>query len=144
MAEEKKLSIVERIVTFLELNDAGKLQAFFKREAKKLKRDIKGNEKNLDTLGFNHEQGMEELAEKLEDAELRLENAYLSVDMDSIKTNEAQESFSRQYWVSIELAEKAVQEIKTQVKDREEAFNNEKEDIEAQIKEIKYRIKKIS
>ena len=144
MAEEKKLSIVERIVTFLELNDAGKLQAFFKREAKKLKRDIKGNEKNLDTLGFNHEQGMEELAEKLEDAELRLENAYLSVDMDSIKTNEAQESFSRQYWASIELAEKAVQEIKTQVKDREEAFNNEKEDIEFQIIEIKYRIKKIS
>lgn len=142
--QTQSTGIVARIMRILKLDDAGKVQSFFDREKKKLSRDITTLNKNIENVKFNSERTLDEYREKLEDAEVALENAYAGVTLADIENNAKQEEFSGKYWYAIDVATEKVENIKKRIKDETENTEKSIESFEKQIEELKFRISKIS
>jgi hypothetical protein len=123
-----KLSIVEKVLAILGLDDKGRVAAFFAKETKRLEKQKITISKNLENYKFNYEQRCDELREQLEDAQDALDKAYLNVPIEEIKTNADADSFSEVYWNRIDKAEQKVQGI-------EENIKNEEKLLESEIKE---------
>jgi predicted nucleic acid-binding Zn-ribbon protein len=140
----KTKSIVERIVALLQLTDSGKIQHFFDKQIKSLNRDIVALERNITTLTFHHEADLDAAKEKLEDAKVELESAYLNVTIENVDTNAKQDSYSNAYWNGVELAEEKVQTLEARIISKTDAFKDQVKDIEIQIAERKRRVDKIS
>lgn len=139
-----KKSIVDRIVALLQLTDSGKIQHFFDKQIKSLNRDIVALERNITTLTFHHEADLDAAKEKLEDAKVELESAYLNVTIENVDTNAKQDSYSNAYWNGVELAEEKVQTLETRIISKTDAFKDQVKEIEIQIAERKRRVDKIS
>ena len=139
-----RTSIVARVKALLKLGDDGKIDSFFNRESKKLKRDIESLRRNLETCKLNHVREIEGLEEQLEDAKAELDNAYLDVRPEEITTNAAQEEFSTKYWDKITECEESVSFIEDTIKNNNKLHKETTDYIEEQIKETSYRLEKIS
>lgn len=142
--QTQSTGIVAKIMRILKLDDAGKVQSFFDREIKKLKRNVETYKKNIENIKFNFERTLDDYRERLEDTEAALENAYEGVKMSDIETNAKQEDFSHHYWANIDSKTEAVEKIKKAIKDETERVEKLIEENENQIKEIQFRISKIS
>ena len=140
----KATGIVARIMAILKLDDAGKIQSFFDREIKKLKRNILTLQKNIENLKFNNERVLDGLREDLEDAELALESAYEAVNLADVESNAKQENYSHDYWKGIDNATTKVEAIKSQIKNQNEGLAEDIKECERQIAEIQFRVNKIS
>ena len=68
------LSITDRVLAFLKINDEGRINAFYLKQQSILNKDVKNLTKNLETLKDNYENDFEELNEKLEDAKQEVED----------------------------------------------------------------------
>ena len=62
------MNIVERIAKLLKLDEKGKLEKFFTRLTKQLKRDAESLKHNLDAINFEFYAKMQQLKDSLEDA----------------------------------------------------------------------------
>lgn len=141
---DKKLTIVERVLALLNITEEGKINNFFMKQRNILNKDIKNLNKNLDTLKDSHEERLEELNEKLQDAEVVVEESYTSIKVEDIATNEAANHFSDAYWRRIEQAEYQVFRLKAEIKNTKEAHEKSVEAVKEQITERKRRLEKIS
>ena len=141
---DKKLTIVERVLALLNITEEGKINNFFMKQRNILNKDIKNLNKNLDTLKDQHEERLEELNEKLQDAEVVVEESYTSIKVEDIATNEAANHFSDAYWSRIEQAEYQVSKLKAEIKYIKEAHEKSVEAVKEQITERKRRLEKIS
>lgn len=139
-----KFSIVRAISAFLKLGDDGKLDSFFTRVVKALSKEVAAHKKNLENLKFNHEQAIDTLKDKLEDAETALNESYLKVEVDQISTNEAQNNFMEIYLSNIDKHVLEVQKIEARIEDEKKSYQSAKEAIDKQIYSLSKRIKKIS
>ena len=138
-----KLLIVRAISSFLKLGDDGKLESFFARVIKTLKKEISAHEKNLSNLKFNHEQEIDDLKDKWEDAKVALNESYMKVEIGQIGNNADQAIFQEVYLNNLDNHEIAVQEIEKEIENAEEAFKKEEEEIKKQILSLEKRIAKI-
>lgn len=136
--------IVGRIMRILKLDDAGKVQSFFDREIKKLKRNVETLKKNIENVKFNSERVLDEYREKLEDAEKALDDAYEGVKLSDIENNAKQEEFSAKYWDNIDYKTEAIERIKKAIKYETESVEETIKEYNKQIAEIEFRISKIS
>lgn len=140
----KTTGIVARIMAFLQLGDAGKLQNFFDKQVKNLKSQIKDYEKAIENERYNSGNRVEYLREQQEDAEAELEDAYMNVKLADIDTNAKQDQYSIIYWSNIEDKEAVLEEIKMEIEEEEKNTKALIEAYQAQIKEREHRISKIS
>ena len=137
-------SLVTKIMAILKLDDAGKLDKFFKGEVKSLNNEIKTIEMNKQTAALEHEMKLSEIDSKIEDAEAAVEDAYTAVKVDDINNNDAMQHFSSRYWANIDGRESALENLK---KDREGTVKSYEENLKLRNEKIekrKARIAKIS
>lgn len=139
-----KLSIVARVLAFLNLTEEGKVENFFGKQRKALEKDIKNLNKNLDTYEDQKTEALEELAEKLEDAKTKVEDAYIGIKPENVATNEAAASFADTYWGAVTRAEKTVERLEDDVLETTKDFNTQLESVKTQIAKKQERLDKIS
>ena len=139
-----KLKIVAKVLALLNITEEGKIENFFMKQRKSLEKDIKNLNKNLDTLKDQHQDAIEDLNEKLEDARVRVTEAYTSVKVEDIDTNEKANQFADSYWNRIEIAENEVKRLKEQIENSEKAQQELIESIQKEIVERQRRLDMIS
>lgn len=137
---KSKFSLVRAIAAKLNLGEEGKLDNFFAKVVKTLTREMTALKKNMDTRKFNYEQELDELHDKLIDAQDALTGTYESVDVDRIKTNEDQNNYIDVYLDNINRATQKVRDIEERIKTLQETYEEGKEETEKQIEAIATRI----
>ena len=137
-------ALVNKIMSILKLDDAGKLEKFFAGEVKSIKNGIKAIEMNKQTAALQHEMALSGIDSQIEDAEEALKDAYTAVTMDDISNNDAMKSFSEKYWSNIEAKENKLQRLKDDRRARIEAYDKELERRNEKIANQEARIAAIS
>lgn len=137
------LSITQRVMAFLGLTDEGRINGFFLKQQAQLNKDIKNLNKNLDTLLDGYNESVEELQEKLDDAKIRVEEAYQGVTPEDVATNEKASQFADVYWTNVENAEEVVAELEAEMELVKERYTEQKEQTEKQIAERERRLAKL-
>lgn len=136
--------LVTKIMAILKLDDAGKLDKFFKGEVKSLNNEIKTVEMNKQIAALEHEMKLPEIDSKIEDAEAAVEDAYTAVLVEDINSNDSMKHFSARYWANIERKENALEELKKSRKDAVESYEYQLKLRNEKIERRKARIAKIS
>lgn len=144
--EEKTVfsALIKEIMAILKLDDAGRLEKFFKNEVKLLKNDIKVIENNKQTAALQYEMALSEIDDKIESAEESLKDAYRAVKIEDINNNDAMKQFSSKYWYNIDNKESSLEALK---EERKSIVKEYEEQLEARNKKIakrESRIKAIS
>ena len=143
--EEKTVfsALIKEIMAILKLDDAGRLEKFFKNEVKLLKSDIKVIDNNKQTAALEYEMALSEIDDRIESAEEALKDAYRAVKIEDINNNDAMKQFSNKYWNNIDIKEINLEALKEERKaivkeyeDHLEARNKKIAKREARIKAI--------
>ena len=127
------MKLVEKIMSILKLDEAGKVSKFFESLVKDSKRAIAQLESNKKAETIEYEQRKDELTEKLEDAKEAVESAYENVTLDNVKNNEAINQYKEVYLRNIRNAEYFVKQIEEALKELEENYKDAISDIEEDI-----------
>ena len=139
-----ELAIVKKVMAILGLDDAGKINQFYKKLIKEDERFIAQLEANKKAEKLQYDMDLSELEEKLEDAEEALEAAYLNVKPENVQTNADIADYSVQYRKNIEKATFNVACYTEAIKQLTEKFNKSIEDKNEQISKRIMFIDKIS
>lgn len=139
-----QFSISRTVCTLLKLGNGGKLDSFLLRVIKTLKKEIVLLNKNLDTLKFNHEQTLDELNDKLDDAQESLQNSYFEINVDKIATNESQKAYEEVYLENIDRHQAVVKNILTKIQETKDSYEVNVLDLEEEIASRQTRIDTIS
>ena len=137
-------ALVKEIMAILKLDDAGRLEKFFKNEVKSLKSEIKVIENNKQTAALEYEMALSEIDDRIESAEEALKDAYRAVKIEDINNNDAMKQFSSKYWNNIDNKESNLESLK---EERKAIVKNYEDHLEARNKKIakrEARIKAIS
>lgn len=134
-AEKTVMSkLTAKVMAILKLDEAGKVEKFFKNEVKRLNDEIKTIEMNKKTAELEFEMSLKQLEDKIEDAEAAIQEAYENVKLEDINNNEAMNSFSRVYWVNIDRKESDLETLldakKNTIENYEKALKARNEKIE--------------
>ena len=143
MANEKSkapVTLADKVRAFLKLGDEGKVQSFFDREQKKVERSIKGNEKKIENAAYNRDVQLDAAKDQLTDAQAEVNNAYLDIDPEMIKTNATQDAFADSFWGAICAAESNVTAIETEIEKINEAYEETAEACNEQIAKLQGRL----
>jgi DNA repair exonuclease SbcCD ATPase subunit len=138
------LTITERVLAFLNITDAGKINNFYLKQQSQLNKDIKNLNKNLDTLNDQYDERVEELEEKLDDARIRVEEAYQGVTPEDVATNEKAASFADKYWDAIERAEEVVADLEISLQIANEKHTASIDSVNKQIAERQRRLSRLA
>lgn len=139
-----KFSIVRSICALLNLGEEGKLESFLDKVVKQLKKEITVVKKNQDTAVFLHEQALEELNDKLVDAQDALRDSYLAVNVDAIQTKEQQNAYIDTYLSKIDAKKAAVLAIEAKIEQVIEAYNKKSEASAAEVASLQERLDTIA
>lgn len=141
-AETKSVmgSLAQKVMKFLRLDDASKIQAFFNREAKHSKSQIETRKHNIQALELQYKQDINRLEEELEDAEISLEDSKIAVTVEDVKTNDLMDAFARDYWGRIEANEERIASLKKALVERKETLDKAVADIREGIAKHEKRI----
>ena len=133
--EEKTVfsALIKEIMAILKLDDAGRLEKFFKNEVKSLKSEIKVIEMNKQTAALQYEMALSEIDDKIESAEEALKDAYRAVKIEDINNNDAMKQFSGKYWYNIDVKESNLEALK---EERKAMVKNYEVNLEARNKKI--------
>ena len=131
------MKLVEKIMSILKLDEAGKISKFFESLVKDSKRAIAQLESNKKAAAIEYEQEKDELTEQLEDAREAVEAAYENVTLENVKNNEAINRYKEIYLEGISSAEDKVKYFEEELSDLEEEYNSNIEAIEEQIAKYK-------
>jgi len=144
MAKAVKVTLVDRILSILNLDDHGKVASFFKGEVKKLQNSVRQLESNEKQEDLRNELELASLEEKIEDAQQDVDDAYLAVKVENIQSNQDKKSFSERYWNNIAGRERTLENLNEQLADKKEAIVEYKEDMKDQKAKYAARIKRIT
>lgn len=137
-------ALVSKIMSILKLDDAGKLEKFFSGEVKAIKNKIKAVANNKQTRALGHEMDLSDLDLKIEDAEEAVKDAYSSVTVEEISSNDSMRSFSDKYWSNIDDKELRLKMLVENRKAKVEAFDAENKKSDEKIAKYEARIAMIS
>jgi hypothetical protein len=140
VASFSKLAIVRAALAFLNLGDDGKLESFYGKVIRTLKQEVNVLKQNISQLKFNHDVKIENLHEKLQDAELAFEHAKIDVDITKINTNQAQTDYVDTFLNALDNKYLAVSSLKEQITDAEKSYTQNQKDIQDQIDSLNTRI----
>ena len=115
-----KISLKDRILAILKLDEAGKIESFLQKQVKMLQKSIVTNTKNLEKFIAEVRDNIETLDEQIEDAEQALEDAYEKITLKDVETNEAMNRFSDIYFDNIDKCEAVIVKLES---DKEKLLN---------------------
>lgn len=131
------MNIVERIAKLLKLDEKGKLEKFFTRLTKQLKRDAESLKHNLAAINFEFSAKMQQLKDSLEDAIVAASDSLDNVPIEVLNSNQSMDEYFVTYLDNIKKAEQKVTSI-------EEEIIKLTKDNQFQIKEIEVKIERIT
>ena len=140
----KPTTVLERIKAFFKLDDAGRVENFFKNEIKAMRLRIRAIEMNMKSDELKLEIDLATIDSTIEDAIQGIEDAYTAVKPEDVTNNESMSKFSPKYWKAIESAEALVMDLQ---KDREKVVQYYEEELKsnkAEIALLNARIAKLS
>jgi len=139
-----KFSIVREIAALLNCGDNGKLDSFFTRVVKTLKKESAGLVKNIEIEKFNHESALDDLKDELQDANEAYEEALKEVPVDQIATNAQQIVYMETYLTRLDTRSIAVKAISNRITIAKESHTEKIKELNEQIESLKTRIKVLS
>ena len=137
-------AITRQINKTLKLGDVGKFDSFLSRVSNTLSKEIKGLERIASNEQYNHDNRLEELNDRLKDAEQELEASYLNIELDSIGTNQKETDYVETYLGNIDRHVLAVQKIEKSIERENEVYADFVKNSDAQIASLNKRITAIS
>lgn len=140
----KPTTVLERIKAFFKLDDAGRVENFFKNEIKAMRLKIRATEMNMKSDELKLEIDLATIDSTIEDAVQGIEDAYTAVKPEDVTNNESMTKFSPKYWKAIESAEALVLSLQ---KEREAIVQSYEEELKlnkAEIALLNARIAKLS
>ena len=140
----KPTTVLERIKAFFKLDDAGRVENFFKNEIKAMRLRIRAIEMNMKSDELKLEIDLATIDSTIEDAVQGIEDAYTAVKPEDVTNNESMTKFSPKYWKAIESAEALVVYLQ---KEREAIVQSYEEELKlnkAEIALLNARIAKLS
>ena len=140
----KPTTVLERIKAFFKLDDAGRVENFFKNEIKAMRLKIRATEMNIKSDELKLEIDLATINSTIEDAVQGIEDAYTAVKPEDVTNNESMTRFSPKYWKAIESAEALVVSLQ---KEREAIVQSYEEELKlnkAEIALLNARIAKLS
>ena len=140
----KPTTVLERIKAFFKLDDAGRVENFFKNEIKAMRLRIRAIEMNIKSDELKLEIDLATINSALEDAIQNIEDAYTAVNPEDVTNNESMTRFSPKYWKAIESAEALVVSLQ---KEREAIVQSYEEELKvnkAEVALLNARIAKLS
>ena len=140
----KPTTVLERIKAFFKLDDAGRVENFFKNEIKAMRLRIRAIEMNIKSDELKLEIDLATIDSSIEDAIQGIEDAYTAVKPEDVTNNESMTRFSPKYWKAIESAEALVVSLQ---KEREAIVQSYEEELKlnkAEVALLNARIAKLS
>ena len=138
--EVTESAIVKKIMAMLKLDEAGKINKFFKKEIKAFQNEIRDINNLLIAEKARYEATLDKLRDSIEDAKENVIAAYHSITLENVVNNEAMQQFSSTYWKKINQAEATVERLEKDVKRVDEAYEEEVKTYKAKIAKIEERI----
>lgn len=139
-----KVSLKDRILAILKLDEAGKIGAFLDKQVKLLNKSIATHKKNLEKFISEAQDGIELLDEQLDDAKQALSDAYTNVTLDDVYSNEMANSYSDIYWDSIDTCQNKIDNLEQSKQNSLDKIKKETERVEKIIFNLENKIENIS
>ena len=140
----KTLTVLERIKAFFKLDDAGRVENFFKNEIKAMLLKIRAIEMNMKSNELKLEIELATIDSTIEDALQGIEDAYTAVKPEDVTNNESMTKFSPKYWKAIEAAEALVLSLQQKREEIIKFYAEELKDNTTEVAMLKARIAKLS
>ena len=140
----KPITVLERIKAFFKLDDAGRVENFFKNEIKAMRLRIRAIEMNIKSDELKLEIELAAIDSSIEDAIQGIEDAYTAVKPEDVTNNEAMTKFSPKYWKAIESAEALVVSLQKEREKTVQSYEEELQSNKAVIALLVARIAKLS
>jgi hypothetical protein len=148
MATKKETTVVSKLVTkicsILKLGDEGKVNNFFTRQLRDLRRNLEKAQRNVEMLNVSRVDLITDFEDQMEDATKALEDAFLNVDVESITTNAHCDAYAEFYWSAISDAERHIENIEKSHKSMLESVDSDILEAEKVVAKLLSRIEKIS
>lgn len=135
------LSLTRKIMGFLKLDDAGKIDKFLVKIIKDYRQAIDVLKSKIASAEFQLKQKIDILNDKIEDAEAGIDEAYLGIDVERLKTNADQTVYRQEYMGAINEAFDKLESLK---KEKEQLEKDHKTTVDSLTKEIEVIETKIS
>lgn len=140
----KPTTVLERIKAFFKLDDAGRVENFFKNEIKAMRLKIRATEMNMKSDELKLEIDLATIDSTIEDAVQGIEDAYTAVKPEDVTNNESMTKFSPKYWKAIESAEALVVSLQKEREAIVQSYEEELKSNKAEIALLVARIAKLS
>ena len=140
----KPTTVLERIKAFFKLDDAGRVENFFKNEIKAMRLRIRAIEMNIKSDELKLEIDLATIDSTIEDAVQGIEDAYTAVKPENVTNNESMTKFSPKYWKAIEAAEALVVSLQKEREEVAKSYEEELKSNKAEIALLNARIAKLS
>ena len=140
----KPTTVLERIKAFFKLDDAGRVENFFKNEIKAMRLKIRATEMNMKSDELKLEIDLATIDSTIEDAVQGIEDAYTAVKPEDVTNNESMTRFSPKYWKAIESAEALVASLQKEREAIVQSYEEELKSNKAEIALLVARIAKLS
>lgn len=140
----KPTTVLERIKAFFKLDDAGRVENFFKNEIKAMRLKIRATEMNMKSDELKLEIDLATIDSTIEDAVQGIEDAYTAVKPEDVTNNESMTRFSPKYWKAIESAEALVVSLQKEREAIVQSYEEELKSNKAEIALLVARIAKLS
>lgn len=134
------LPLVKKVLAFLKIGEDGKIANFFGKEVSKFEKAIRDINRNKTTIENSYKDAVDDLNDKLADAEESVKEALLAITSEDVKTNDAANNFSSIYWSNIDRKLAEVARIKKSMETLKERFDKEIEYENSQISKYQGRI----
>jgi len=136
--------LTEKVIAKLGLTDEGKVDKFMGKLVKADERIIAQLEANKKAYELQYDIDLQDLKDKLEDAQEALEAAYTDIEVDDIQSNADMDSFAVDYRAAIKQAADNVEYYSKKIEKLKESYTKLVEEINEQIAKRKAFIDKIS
>ena len=140
----KPTTVLERIKAFFKLDDAGRVENFFKNEIKAMRLKIRATEMNMKSDELKLEIDLATIDSTIEDAVQGIEDAYTAVKPEDVTNNESMTRFSPKYWKAIESAEALVVSLQKEREAMVQSYEEELKVNKAEVALLNARIAKLS
>ena len=140
----KPTTVLDRIKAFFKLDDAGRVENFFKNEIKAMLLKIRAIEMNMKSNELKLEIELATIDSTIEDALQGIEDAYTAVKPEDVTNNESMTKFSPKYWKAIEAAEALVLSLQQKREEIIKFYAEELKDNKTEVAMLKARIAKLS
>lgn len=125
-------------------SNGDKLSIFFDKTIKHLQQKIKRLKSNLSAETIKHEEIIENLDEQIEDAKQALEDSYIEIPEEALKTNASMNDFQEHYLYNISQKQKIVEELREKKEKQIVDFKAKVGDLESSISKFEKLIAKLS